>query len=130
MQKPVSIQPIAFEKRRFIETTRQARLQAKVRMKTKSTLGSSAEPQDVGTPTADDIDPVEFARSFRPFREDMDLLPEDDQLHFQNLLRGYLLGNIDHEVWRRAVSALSELKRAHTPPPPKNYWKRCVSSGY
>ena len=127
MQKSVSIQPIGFEKRRFIETKRQARLHARARMKMKRTLGSSAEPQEVVTPTADDLDPVEFARAFRPFREDMDLLPEEDQRHFQNLLRGYLLGNIDHEVWRRAVSALSELKRAHTPPPPKNYWKRYIS---
>ena len=81
---------------------------------------------ELQTRPAPDVDPVEFARAFRPFREDMDLLSEDDQHNFQKLLRGFLLGKVDHEMWRRAVNALSELKRAHIPPLPKNYWKRCV----
>lgn len=123
MQKLIAIRPVSIEKRRQIETKRQARLQAKARMKANGKL-STTQHETVDIATAHEIDPVEFARAFQPFREAMELLAEEDQAHFQNLLRGYLAGNFDHETWRRAVGALRELRQAHTPPLPKNYWKR------
>ena len=123
MQKLITIRPVSIEKRRLIETKRQARLQSKARMKASGKLNST-QYQAVDVATVHEIDPVEFARAFQPFREAMKLLSEEEQAHFQNLLRGYLLEMIDHETWRRAVGALRELRQAHTPPLPKNYWKR------
>ena len=123
MQKAITIRSISIEKRLYIERKRQSRLEAKASMKANRKL--SASEQDVADKnTAYDIDPVEFARAFKLFRDDMHLLSEAAQIHFKNLLRGYLIGKVDHEIWRQAVSALSELRRAHTLPPPKNYWKR------
>lgn len=125
MQKPITIRSIAIEKQNYIERKRQVRLKTRALKKFSRKL-STPEHLKIEKTTAYEIDPVEFSRAFRPFREDMDLLSEDDQHNFQKLLRGYLLGKVDHEMWRRAVNALSELKRAHIPPLPKNYWKRCV----
>lgn len=123
MRKPVTISAVPIHKRRSIELARQQRLEARARWKAKRL---DEKLQDAVQPFAivPDVDPVEFARAFRPFRDDMELLEPEDQEQFKNLLIGYLAGSVDHEVWRRAVGNLRALKRACAPPLPHNYWKR------
>lgn len=72
--------------------------------------------------TAPDVDPLEFAKAFKPFAPDMDLLSSEEQQRFQSTLRGYLAGVIDHEEWRQVLGAFSALKRAAIPPKPPGYW--------
>jgi hypothetical protein len=123
MRKPVTISAVPLTKRRSIQAARQKRLEARARQKAKKV---AQQLQDAAKPTAiyQEVDPIEFARAFRPFVDDIELLDPEDQEQFKSLLMGYLAGSVDHEVWRRALGNLSALRRASTPPLPRNYWKR------
>jgi hypothetical protein len=123
MRKPVTISAIPVHKRQSIELARQKRLETRARLKAKKVaqrLKNTVEPAAAYR----EVDPIEFARAFRPFVDDIELLDPDDQEQFKSLLMGYLAGSIDHEVWRRSLGILSALKRACAPPLPRNYWKR------
>lgn len=123
MKTHVTISALPVHKSQSIERARQKRLETRARQKSKRV---SEQLENVAQPAtyAREVDPVEFARAFRPFREDIELLEHEDQEQFKSLLMGYLSGCLDHEIWRRAVGNLSALKRACAPPLPRNYWKR------
>lgn len=122
--KELTIRPLSMAKRTTIAEHRVKRQLFASRKKVVLITGEAE--QRVGAPNLGfDVDPVEFARAFAPFRSDVEaLFSPDEQVRFSMVLRGYLSGNVDHNVWRLVLGALNCLRRASGPPEPHDYWVR------
>lgn len=122
--KKVSIRPLSLAKRAAIAKHRAERQISASRKKGGHAI-REAEQRIYATENDFDVDPVEFARAYSPFRSDVEvLLDADEQSRFRKILCGYLSGQIDHEVWRLALYALNTVRRASILPSPGAYWVR------
>lgn len=107
MIRQIAITTLPTWKREYISGQRTKKLSARVKHQLSTALYNSAKKREYKV----DIDPVSFARAFKPFREDMRLLSEQEQCEFECALQRYLAGALDSEEWRKIVSRLSALRR-------------------